>query len=77
MPIRNTLNFDPWEIAPQICTALQFEVLELREKHGCTWSQISYMLNRDQATVRGHHRAALRKLHNYRELHKPGNEATL
>jgi DNA-binding NarL/FixJ family response regulator len=53
-----------WEIAREagVLTERQLKVLELRELNGCTWNQISYMLDLDQATVRGHYRRAQRRL---------------
>jgi len=45
-----------------VLTDRQLQVLELRELHGCTWNQIAYMTDLDQATVRGHYRRAQRRL---------------
>ncbi len=55
---------DIWVIArkPDVLTERQLRVLELRELHGCTWNQISYMLDLDQSTVRGHYNRARRRL---------------
>jgi DNA-binding NarL/FixJ family response regulator len=55
---------DIWDLArePGILTDRQLRVLELRELHGSTWNQISYMLDLDQSTVRGHYRRAQRRL---------------
>ncbi len=55
---------DIWTIAREdgVLTERQLRVLELRELHGCTWNQISYMLNLDQSTVRGHYNRARRRL---------------
>ena len=55
---------DIWSIArePDVLTDRQLHILELRELHGCTWNQISYMTDLDQATVRGHYRRAQRRL---------------
>lgn len=60
---------DIWTIArqPGVLTDLQLQVLELRELNGLTWNQISYALNRDPATVRGHYRAGKRRLLNHLE----------
>ena len=58
------IRADIWTIArePDVLTELQLRVLECRELHGMTWNQISYSLDRDQATVRGHYRRAQRRL---------------
>lgn len=55
---------DIWDLArePGVLTEPQLRVLELRELHGCTWNQIAYMTDRDQATVRGHYQRAQRRL---------------
>jgi DNA-binding NarL/FixJ family response regulator len=55
---------DIWSIArePDVLTDRQLRVLECRELHGMTWNQISYALDLDQATVRGHYRRAQRRL---------------
>lgn len=55
---------DIWDLArqPGTLTERQLKVLELRELHGCTWNQISYMTNSDQSTVRGHYQRAQRRL---------------
>ncbi len=55
---------DIWQIArePNVLTQKQLEILELRELHGCTWNQISFMKNLDQSTVRGHYNRARRRL---------------
>lgn len=55
---------DIWNLAREhgVLTERQLRVLELRELHGCTWNQIAYMTDTDQATVRGHHRRAQRRL---------------
>jgi DNA-binding NarL/FixJ family response regulator len=58
------IRADIWEIArePDVLTEKQLRVLECRERHGMSWSQISDSMNLDQATVRGHHRRAQRRL---------------
>lgn len=55
---------------PGVLTETQLRVLELREQHGASWNQIAYMTDKHQATVRGHYRAAVRRIH--RELEKRG-----
>jgi len=55
---------------PGVLTDLQLRVFELREQHGASWSQIAYMTDRHQATVRGHYNAAVRRIH--RELERRG-----
>ncbi len=59
------LNGAIWKLAQTegVLTDLQRQVLELRELHGCTWNQISYMIDRDQSTVRGHYNRAQRRLY--------------
>ncbi len=52
-----------WQTAQQACTAKQFEVLELRERHGFSLRQIAYALDRDMGTVRVHLDAAHRNIH--------------
>ena len=49
--------------APGVLTDLQLRVFELREQHGASWTQISYMMDKHQATVRGHYAAAVRRIH--------------
>lgn len=58
------LRGDIWEIARSdgVLTERQLRVLECRELHGMTWNQISYAMDLDQATVRGHYRRAQRRL---------------
>ena len=53
-----------WELAQTegVLTERQRTILELRELHGMTWNQISYMMDLDQSTVRGHYRRAQRRL---------------
>ena len=46
-----------------VLTPYQLRVFELREQHGCSWSQIAYMTDRDKGTVRGHYQAAVRRIH--------------
>lgn len=47
-------------------TNLQHEVVMARI-NGHTWSTIANSMNLDEATVRGHHRRAIRKLANTRK----------
>lgn len=58
------IRADIWKVAREdgVLTEKQLRVLEDRELHGLTWNQISYALNLDQATVRGHYRRAQRRL---------------
>jgi DNA-directed RNA polymerase specialized sigma24 family protein len=57
---------------PGVLTDLQLRVLELRELHGASWNQIAYMTDKHQATVRGHYRAAVRRVH--RELERRADQ---
>ena len=56
--------------APGVLTEHQLRVFELREQHGCSWTQISYMMDKHQATVRGHYAAAVRRIHHELERRK-------
>ena len=58
------IRADIWSVAREdgVLTDRQLLVLEFRELHGMTWNQISYKLDLDQATVRGHYRRAQRRL---------------
>lgn len=51
-----------WEVAGEVCTEKQLRVLRLREQHGASVYQISYMLDLSPSTVRGHLAAAARNL---------------
>jgi DNA-directed RNA polymerase specialized sigma24 family protein len=62
MPVQLVITVDWLNDAAAILTEKQYRVLELREKHGMSWRVIGAMTNTDQATVRGHHQAAVRKL---------------
>jgi DNA uptake protein ComE-like DNA-binding protein len=53
---------DVWKLAKTILTQKQLVVLELREKHGYSWHQISVTLNCVRATAKEHHRAATKNL---------------
>ena len=57
-----TLPRDPWELAREACTEKQFQVFELRERHGMSIYGIALALDIDPSTVRGHLRAATRKV---------------
>lgn len=61
---------DILDLAREVLTPLQLRVWELKEQHGCSWNQIAYMTDRAQPTVRGHYRAAVRRIH--RELERRG-----
>jgi DNA-binding NarL/FixJ family response regulator len=58
------IRADIWTVAREdgVLTERQLLVLECRELHGMTWNQISYSMNLDQATVRGHYQRAQRRL---------------
>ncbi len=58
---------DIFLIAENVCTPLQFRVLELRERHGFTWNQIAAATGGHPSTIRGHHRSAIRRLAIYLE----------
>lgn len=70
------LRADIWTIARErdVLTERQLRVLECRELHSMTWNQISYAMDLDQATVRGHYRRAQRRL--ALELERRPQEAT-
>lgn len=51
-----------WRIAREVCTTKQFRVLELRDRHGMSWSQVAGALGIGEPTARGHLRAAYHAL---------------
>lgn len=57
----NTLHPDVRATAEQALTPLQLQVLQHR-LDGHSWRTIARALNRNEATIRGHHRAALDRL---------------
>lgn len=64
----NTIPADRQAFIETILTPRQLEVLKART-NGHTWNTIATALNLDEATVRGHHKRALRKLANARKDH--------
>lgn len=49
-------------------TQLQHQVVQARI-NGHTWQTIANAMNLDEATIRGHHRRAIRRLNNARKGH--------
>lgn len=47
------MTAEQWELAKNVLTEKQFQVLELRERHGFSWPQISYALDIEISTARG------------------------
>ena len=54
------------ELAHQVLTPRQLDVIRHRA-NGHPWARIATALNLDEATVRGHHKRAVRKLANARK----------
>ncbi len=52
-----------WKLAAAILTPQQQTALELRERHGFSWNQIAIAMNKTRPTVKEHHRAATKNLH--------------
>ena len=48
------MNADAWETARKVCTPRQYEVLELKHRHGMALRPIAAMLGVSVATVRDH-----------------------
>lgn len=47
-----------WDVAGRVCTAKQLRILELRERHGFSLTQIAYATRLSVSTVRSQLRAA-------------------
>lgn len=55
---------DVWAVArePGVLTEKQLRILEMRERRGMSWNEISLTLDISRSGVRQHHRAATRRL---------------
>jgi DNA-directed RNA polymerase specialized sigma24 family protein len=58
---------DFWVDAKEALTDLQFKVVTLRDREGLSWSKTALVMGRDPATVRGHYRAAGKRMADFYE----------
>lgn len=62
----DTLGPDQRQFLTANLTALQLAVVQAR-LNGHTWARIADSMNLDEATIRGHHKRAFRRLANARK----------
>lgn len=62
-----TIIRDYWPDAKKVLTDLQFRVVTLRDRQGHSWLEIAAIMGRDSATVRGHYRAAGKRMSDFYE----------
>lgn len=60
----NTLTEQQRQHLREILTPLQLKVIQDR-LNGHTWARIAAAMNLDEATVRGHHKRAVRRIANH------------
>jgi DNA-binding NarL/FixJ family response regulator len=66
-PVEVTIIRDYWPDAKEVLTDLQFQVVTLYDQQGLSWRKIALAMGRDPATIRGHYKAAGKRMADFYE----------
>jgi DNA-binding NarL/FixJ family response regulator len=58
---------DFWVDAKEVLTDLQFQVVTSYDRQGLSWRKIALAMGRDPATIRGHYKAAGKRMSDFYE----------